>query len=104
MVQSFIIDYQLFATFRGDFFANPYTFRGDFLKNQGIFRKKFAKCSWQVFLKQHLWLHLQKFLCLEAAFADNEGFRVLELFAKLAQNKTVIISFLKHILHFYSID
>ena len=56
----FIIDYQLFATFLGDFFANPYTFRGDFsrqrytfrgdfLKNQGIFRKNFAKCSLQIF-------------------------------------------------------
>ena len=36
-------------------------------------------------LKQHLRLHLQEFLCLEATLAYNKGFRILELFTKLAQ-------------------
>jgi len=36
-------------------------------------------------LKQHLRLHLQELLCLEATLAYNKGFRVLKLFAKFAQ-------------------
>jgi len=48
----FIIDYQLFTTFRGDFFANPYTFLGDFSRQRYTFRGDFVKN--QVFFREIL--------------------------------------------------
>ena len=48
-------------------------------------------------LKQRLWLHLQEFLCLEAALTDNEGFCILELFTKLSQTRIAVVRVAFHL-------